>query len=87
MPEFIVNADLTPFDTNQKIWSDSVLKITFEPYTWNMPLGIGCTLRIKTIQVLELVTKKASDTLGELKAETMVALKLKMRRHTTNGKP
>ena len=73
----IVNADLTPFDTNQKIWSDSVLKITFEPYTWNMPLGIGCTLRIKTIQVLELVTSKASDTLGELKAETMVAPKVK----------
>ena len=42
-----------------------------------MPLGIGCTLRIKTIQVLELVTSKASDTLGELKAETMVAPKVK----------
>ena len=53
----IVNADLTPFDTNKKIWR--------------------CTLRIKTIQVLELVTSKASDTLGELKAETMVAPKVK----------
>ena len=46
-----------------------------------MPLGIGCTLRIKTIQVLELVTSKASDTLGELKAETMVAPKVKDEAH------
>jgi len=68
----IVNADLTPFDKNQKIWSESILKITFEPYSWNMPVGIGCTLRIKTIQVLELVTGKTSNTLGDLKVETMV---------------
>ena len=73
----IMNADLTPFDTNQKLWGDSILKITFEPYTWNTNLGIGCTLRIKSIQVLELVTSKTSNTLGELKAEPMVAPKVK----------
>ena len=65
------------FDTNQKLWGDSILKITFEPYTWNTNLGIGCTLRIKSIQVLELVTSKTSNTLGELKAEPMVAPKVK----------
>ena len=73
----IVNADLTPFDKSLKIWGDSILKITFEPYSWNMPIGIGCTLRLKTVQVLELVTGKSSNTLGELKAEPVVAPKVK----------
>ena len=72
----IVNADLTPFNKDQKIWGDSTLKITFEPYAWNMSIGIGCTLRIKTVQVLELVTGKISDTLGDLKAEPIVAPKI-----------
>ena len=72
----IVNADLTPFDKSLKIWGDSILKITFEPYAWNMSIGIGCTLRIKTVQVLELVTGKLSDTLGDLKADPVVAPKL-----------
>jgi len=72
----IVNADLTPFDRSQKIWGESMLKITFEPYSWNMPIGIGCTLRLKTVQVLELVTGKQSDTLGDLKVEPVVAPKV-----------
>ena len=72
----IVNADLTPFNKDQKIWGDSTLKITFEPYAWNMPVGIGCTLRIKTVQVLELITGKLSDTLGDLKVEPVVAPKV-----------
>ena len=81
----IVNADLTPFDKNQKIWSESILKITFEPYSWNMPVGIGCTLRIKTIQVLELVTGKTSNTLGDLKVETMVEPKVKEQEEAHNN--
>ena len=72
----VLNADLTPFDKSFKIWGDSILKITFEPYAWNMSIGIGCTLRIKTVQVLELVTGKLSDTLGDLKAEPVVAPKV-----------
>ena len=42
-----------------------------------MPKGIGCTLRIKAVQVLELVTGKSSNTLGELKAEPIVTPKVK----------
>jgi len=78
----IVNADLTPFDKSLKIWGDSILKITFEPYAWNMSIGIGCTLRIKTVQVLELVTGKLSDTLGDLKAEPVVAPKVNQEEET-----
>ena len=73
----IVNADLSPFDKSQKIWGESVLKITFEPYSWNMPIGIGCTLRIKDVQVVQLVTGKQSNTLGDLKPGSVVAPKIK----------
>jgi len=73
----LVNADLSPVEPDMQIWGDSILKITFEPYAWNMPIGIGCTLRIKAVQVLELVTGKSSNTLGELKAEPIVAPKVK----------
>ena len=73
----LVNADLSPVEPDMQICGDSILKITFEPYAWNMPIGIGCTLRIKAVQVLELVTGKSSNTLGELKAEPIVAPKVK----------
>ena len=78
----IVNADLTPFNKDQKIWGNSILKITFEPYAWNMSIGIGCTLRIKTVQVLELITGKLSDTLGDLKVEPVVAPKVNQEEET-----
>ena len=71
------NAELFPIEPDMQIWGDSILKITFEPYAWNMPIGIGCTLRLKAVQVLELVTGKSSNTLGELKAEPIVAPKVK----------
>jgi len=73
----LVNADLSPLGPDVQIWGDSILRVTFEPYAWNMPIGIGCTLRIKAVQVLELVTGKSSNTLGELKAEPIVAPKVK----------
>jgi hypothetical protein len=68
----LLNADLSEFEKTQTIWGGSILKITFEPYAWNMPIGIGCTLRLKAVQVLELVTGKSSNNLGELKAEPTV---------------
>ena len=73
----LVNADLSPLGPDVQIWGDSILRVTFEPYAWNMPIGIGCTLRIKAVQVLELVTGKSSNTLGELKAEPIVTPKVK----------
>jgi hypothetical protein len=73
----LLNADLSEFEKTQTIWGGSILKITFEPYAWNMPIGIGCTLRLKSVQVLELVTGKSSNSLGELKAEPVVAPKVK----------
>jgi hypothetical protein len=73
----LLNNDHTPFDKNLKIWGGSKLRITFEPYTWNMPIGIGCTLRLKTVQVVELVTGGSSNTLGDLKPGPVVEPKIK----------
>ena len=38
------------------IGSGSVLRLSVEPYTWTVPsMGFGYTLRLKGVQVLELV--------------------------------
>ena len=54
------------FNKDQKIWGDSILKITFEPYAWNMPVGIGCTLRLVYCQIDELVEGSENKTLPPL---------------------
>ena len=56
----IVDAKKRPME-DQQIWGDSILKIIFEPYGWNMPIGIGCTLRLKVVQVVKLVTGKPQN--------------------------
>ena len=63
------SADMMKFPEDKQIWADSILRITFEPYAWNMPIGIGCTLRLKTVQVIDLVTGSAESNLGDLKPE------------------
>ena len=60
-----------------QIWGDSILKVCFEPYFWNMPIGIGCTLRLKEVQVLELVTGNTSSSKADFQVEPMVAPKVK----------
>ena len=56
----IVDAKKRPME-DQQIWGDSILKIICEPYGWNMPIGIGCTLRLKVVQVVKLVTGKPQN--------------------------
>ena len=74
----VVSADLTPLGPDVQIWGDSKLRITFEPHSYiSSAVGLGVTLRLKTVQVLELVTGKSSNTLGELKAEPIVTPKVK----------
>ena len=73
----LVNADLTPLGSDVQIWGDSKLRITFEPHSYiSSAIGLGVTLRLKSVQVLELVTGKSSNTLGELKVEPMVEPKV-----------
>jgi len=73
----IVNAIKQPLEEGTQIWADSILKINFEPYFWNMPIGIGCTLRLKEVQVLELVTGKTKNTLSGFDVEPVVEPKVK----------
>jgi len=72
----ISNADLTAFDDTLQIWGDSILRVNFEPYFWNMPIGIGCTLRLKEVQVCELVTGSASTSKADFVVEPMVEPKV-----------
>jgi len=73
----LMDAELKPLGQDVQIWGDSILRITFEPHTYvSSAIGLGVTLRLKTVQVIELVTGKGSNTLGELKAEPMVTPKI-----------
>ena len=74
----LYGADLSPLGPDVQIWGDSILRITFEPFAWNMPIGIGCTLRIKSVQVIKLVTGAgASNNLGDQKVEPVVTPEVK----------
>ena len=72
----LLKADQTPLEDGVQIWGDSILRVVAEPYAWNMPIGIGCSLRLKTVQVIELVTGKGSNTLGDLQVEPVVEPKV-----------
>jgi len=55
----LVDSKVQPMVEN--IGSGSQLLIEFDPYTWFVPaLGVGMTLRLKGVQVLELVEYKGS---------------------------
>ena len=41
----LLKADQTPLEEGTQIWGDSILRIVAEPKAYNMPIGIGCTLR------------------------------------------
>ena len=71
------SADMTKLPMESQIWGDSILRITFVTNPWNMPIGIGCSLRIKTVQVIELVTGTGGNNLGDLKPEPLVDPKVK----------
>ena len=52
----IYDHNLEPFDTEKNIWGDSILRITYQPFGYsNSAIGVGCTLRLKEVQVKHLV--------------------------------
>ena len=73
----ILDNKLKPLADDVKIFGGSKLRITFEAFGYNMPVGIGCSLRMKQVQVLELVTGTLGDALGDLKVEPDVQPKIK----------
>ena len=64
-----------PFTTNKIIWGGTQAKITFEPVTYYTNLiGAGVSLRLKAVQILELVEGGSSaQTYGFTKEEGFVA--------------
>lgn len=51
--------------TKADVWSGSQIKVAFEPNCWFTPaLGVGISLRLKAVQVIELVTAGARDAKG-----------------------
>ena len=72
----LLDNNLKALPDDVQIFGDSILRITFEVFGYNMPVGIGCSLRIKTVQVIELVTGTPGGSLGDLKAEPIVEPKV-----------
>ncbi len=53
-----------------RIGSGSEIKIGFEPYVWHVPsMGVGMTLRLKAVQVLELVEYGGGSSSGDFEFE------------------
>ena len=73
----LLDNNMKALASDVQIWGDSILRITFEVFGYNMPVGIGVSLRIKTVQVIELVTGTPGASLGDLKVEPDVAPKEK----------
>lgn len=45
-----------PFPEGKQIWSGSKIKVAYSAFGYNQPgIGVGCTLRLKAVQVIELV--------------------------------
>jgi hypothetical protein len=49
-----LNASRQPMEVPmESVGGGSVIRIAFEPYTWNAPIGFGLTLRIKIVQLID----------------------------------
>jgi hypothetical protein len=52
----IFDHNLELFPEDKSIWSGSIIRITYEPFGYSgAATGIGCTLRLKSVQVKKLV--------------------------------
>ena len=64
------NLDLLPED--KSIWGGSIIRITYEPFGYSgAATGIGCSLRLKSVQIKKLV--EGSQNHGFTKVELEVA--------------
>lgn len=68
----IVDDQLNEFPKDKNIFGGSIVKINYEPVGYNVAgTGIGCTLRLKAVQVFKLV-ENTSVTQGFTKVEPEV---------------
>ena len=60
---------LDPIPTEKNIWSESVIRVQYEPFGYYVAsTGLGCTLRLKGVQVKTLVEGQTQD-IGFTKVE------------------
>lgn len=68
----IYDHNLEIFPEDKSIWSGSIIRITYEPFGYSgAATGIGCTLRLKSVQIKKLV--EGSQNHGFTKVEPEVA--------------
>ena len=59
----IVDHNLETIPDDKKIWSGSIVRISYEPSGYSMSsLGLGCKLYLKAVQIKKLVEGTAGDT-------------------------
>lgn len=52
----IFDHNLDPISDDQQIWSGSIIRVNYDPFIYeNAVSGIGCSLRLKSVQVKKLV--------------------------------
>lgn len=52
----IVDGELNPFPEDKNIFGGSMIRVNYEPVGYNVSgTGVGCTLRLKTVQVIKHV--------------------------------
>lgn len=62
------NLDLLPED--KSIWGGSIIRITYEPFGYSgAATGIGCTLRLKSVQVKKLVEGSLNHGFSKVEPE------------------
>jgi hypothetical protein len=62
------NLDLLPED--KSIWGGSIIRVTYEPFGYSGPAtGIGCTLRLKSVQVKKLVEGSLNHGFSKVEPE------------------
>ena len=62
------NLDLLPED--KSIWGGSILRITYEPFGYSgAATGIGCSLRLKSVQIKKLVEGSLNHGFSKVEPE------------------
>ena len=60
----IVDNDLKPLDPDLNVWGGSILRVSYTTNGWysDMLGGAGCTLRLKSVQVKDLVEGSSNNS-------------------------
>lgn len=63
----ITDKKAVPLDGTKTIWSGTTMRVRFDACSYNSPaVGIGCTLRLKEVQIKDLVEGSAAEGFEEI---------------------